>query len=127
LHDQVHIGTLLDVRAPSGQFIFVGDPKAPPVFITGGIGITPILSMLKAALAEQPERAAHLFYGVRNSQDHAFKTDLRQLAQALAGLALHILYADPTAQDVQGQDHDLPGFISLDLLKQTLPHGRHAF
>ena len=127
LHDQVRIGTLLDVRAPSGQFIFVDDPKAPPVFIAGGIGITPILSMLKAALADQPERTAHLFYGVRNSQDHAFKTDLRQLADVHPGLALHILYADPTAQDVQGQDHDLPGFISLDLLKQTLPHGRHAF
>ncbi len=97
------------------------------MFIAGGIGITPMLSMLKAALADQPERAAHLFYGVRNSQDHAFKADLRQLADTHPGLALHILYADPTQQDVQGQDYDLPGFITLDLLKQTLPHGRHAF
>lgn len=127
LHDKAQTGTLLDVRAPSGQFFFVADSDAPPVFIAGGIGITPMLSMLKAALADQPGRAAHLFYGVRNSQDHAFKTDLRQLADAHSGLALHVLYADPTPQDVQEQDFDLPGFITLDLLKQTLPHGRHAF
>ena len=127
LHDQAQTGTLLDVRAPSGQFFFVADPDAPPVFIAGGIGITPILSMLKAALADEQERAAHLFYGVRNGQDHAFKTDLRQFADTHSGLALHILYADPTPQDVQGPDYDLPGFITLDLLKQILPHGRHAF
>ena len=127
LHDQAQLGTRLDVRAPSGQFFFVADPDAPPVFIAGGIGITPMLSMLKSALADQPGRAAHLFYGVRNGQDHAFKADLRQLADAHSGLTLHTLYADPTQQDVQGGDYDLPGFISLDLLKQTLPHGRHAF
>ena len=127
LHDQAQIGTLVDVRAPSGQFVFAPDANAPPVFIAGGIGITPILSMLKAALADQPDRAAHLFYGVRNSRDHAFKAVLSQLAEGHPGLTLHILYADPVPEDVQGQDYDLPGFISLDLLKQTLPHGRHAF
>ena len=127
LHDQAQIGTLLEVRAPSGQFVFAPDANAPPVFIAGGIGITPILSMVKAALADKPDRAAHLFYGVRNSRDHAFKAVLSQLAELHPGLALHILYADPVPEDLQGQDYDLPGFISLDLLKQTLPHGRHAF
>ncbi len=127
LHDQAKIGTLVDVRAPSGQFVFPTDDSAPPVFIAGGIGITPILSMLKAALADQPDRAAHLFYGVRNSRDHAFNATLSQLAEGHPGLVLHILYADPAPEDALGRDYDLPGFINLDLLKQTLPHGRHAF
>lgn len=127
LHDQAQVGTILQVRAPSGQFVFAPDDSAPPVFIAGGIGITPILSMLKATLAEHPDRVAHLFYGVRNGQDHAFKTDLSQLAQARPAFDLHVLYADPAAGDVLGQDYDQRGFISLDLLKQTLPYGRHAF
>lgn len=83
--------------------------------------------MLKAALADEPESAAHWVYGVRNGQDHAFKTDLHQFADTHSGLALHILYADPIPQGVQGPDYDLPGFITLDLLQQILPHGRHAF
>jgi ferredoxin-NADP reductase len=127
LLDQAQVGTVLPVRAPSGQFVCSRDDSAPPVFIAGGIGITPILSMLKAALAEQPDLEAHLFYGVRNGQDHAFKGALGQLARAHPGFDLHVVYADPAAEDVLGQDYDQTGFISLDLLKQTLPHGRHAF
>lgn len=127
LHDQAQIGTILQVRAPSGQFVFAPNPSAPPVFIAGGIGITPILSMLKAALADQPDRAAHLFYGVRNGQEHAFKSVLRQLAATHPGFELHIVYSDPATGNVLGQDYDLRGRIGVDLLKQTLPHGRHAF
>lgn len=127
LHDQAQTGTILQVRAPSGQFVFASDPNAPPVFIAGGIGITPILSMLKAVLAERSNQAAHLFYGVRNGQDHAFRIVLSQLAKAHPGFDIHVLYSDPSTEDVIGQDYDLQGFINLDLLKQTLPHGRHAF
>ena len=127
LHDLAQPGEVLQVRAPSGQFVFAPDTNAPPVFIAGGIGITPILSMLKAALAEQPGRVVHLFYGVRNGQDHAFKPVLSQLAQAHPGFDLHVLYADPATSDVQGQDYDQAGFINVDLLKQSLPHSRHAF
>jgi hypothetical protein len=127
LHDHAQAGTILQVRAPSGQFVFAPDPNVPPVFIAGGIGITPILSMVKAALVDRPDQPAHLFYGVRNGQDHAFKTALNQLAQAHPGFDLHVLYSDPSREDVIGQDYDLQGFITLDLLKQTLPHGRHAF
>ena len=127
LHDKAEIGTVLQVRAPAGQFVFSPDADAPPVFIAGGIGITPILSMLKAALAEQPNLVAHLFYGVRGRQDHAFKDVLERLARAHPAFDLHRLYADPSEGDVLGQHYDHAGFISLDLLKQTLPHGRHAF
>lgn len=49
------------------------------------------------------------------------------MAQAHPGFDLHVVYADPLADDVLGQDYDQTGFISLDLLKRTLPHGRHAF
>ncbi len=127
LHDQAQVGTVLQIRAPSGQFVFTTDASAPPVFIAGGIGITPILSMLKGALAEQPDLEAHLYYGVRNGQDHAFKAVLEGLAQEHPGFNLHVVYADPEPGDVLGEDYDQSGFISLDLLKQTLPHGRHAF
>jgi ferredoxin-NADP reductase len=127
LHDQAQIGTIVQVRAPAGQFVFTPEPGAPPVFIAGGIGITPILSMLKAALAQEPGRVAHLFYGVHNGQDHAFRAVLSRLAAAHPGLALHLHYSNPAMEDVQGRDYEHAGFLSLDYLKQTLPYGRHAF
>jgi len=128
IHDHAPTGTILQVRAPAGQFILSPDAEPPPVFIAGGIGITPILSMLRTALVAMPKRRMHLFYGVRNGQDRAFKVGLEQLAQAhRPGFSLHVLYSDPAADDVKGQDYDLAGFITTELLKQTLPHGRHAF
>lgn len=127
LHDAAQIGAIVQVRAPSGQFVFTPDPNAPPVFIAGGCGITPILPMVRTALADQPDRAAHLYYGVHAGPDHAFKAVLEQLAQDHPGFDLHILYADPAPGDVQGRDYDQPGVVTLDLLRQTLPFGRHAF
>ncbi len=63
LHDHAQAGTILQVRTSSGQFFFAANSGAPPVFIAGGIGITAMLSMLKAALEQRPEQPAHLFYG----------------------------------------------------------------
>jgi len=83
--------------------------------------------LLLAVLSEQPSRLAHLYYGGRSGLDCAFKLGLRQLAMAHPGFDLHVLYADPGKGDEQGQDYDLPGYISVDLLKQALPHGHHAF
>ena len=127
LHDHGLPGTIVQVRAPAGQFTLSSDANPPPVFIAGGIGITPILTMLKAALAVHPNCAIHLFYGVRNGRDHAFKTVLGQMAQTHPGFRLHILYADSGTADMPGRDFDHAGFVSTDLLKQILPHGRHAF
>ena len=64
-HDQVEVGSVLKLRAPSGHF-YVDRSDAPVVLIGGGIGITPMLSMLTTCLRERPEREVWLFYGARN-------------------------------------------------------------
>ena len=54
-HDRVHEGDVLRVRAPAGQFVIDPDASVPAVLIAGGIGITPMMSMLRWCLAEQPD------------------------------------------------------------------------
>jgi uncharacterized protein len=76
----------------------------PAVFVAGGIGITPMMSMLRWCVAEQPERPVHLFYGVRSSADHAFKPVLEELARAHPTFRLHVVYSNPGQGDVLGQD-----------------------
>jgi len=69
------------VRAPAGHFhLDRGD--APVVLIAGGIGITPMLSMLNWSLAEQPGREIWLFYGVRQGRELVMKSHLEALASA---------------------------------------------
>jgi len=77
-HDHVAAGSLLQVRAPAGHFhIDRGD--APVVLIGGGIGITPMLSMLNWCLAEQPGRELWLFYGVRAGRELVMKAHIKAM------------------------------------------------
>ena len=59
-HDRVHEGDVLQVKAPSGHFFIDPDASVSAVFIAGGIGITPMMSMLRWCVTEQPERPVYL-------------------------------------------------------------------
>jgi len=61
LHDRVHEGNVLKARAPAGNFFIDSDAATPAVFIACGIGVTPIMSMLRYVIAEQPLRPVHLY------------------------------------------------------------------
>jgi ferredoxin-NADP reductase len=67
-HDHIQVGDQLQVRAPGGHF-HIDRSDAPVVLIGGGIGITPVLSMLNWCVAEQSGREVWLYYGVRNSSE----------------------------------------------------------
>jgi len=126
-HDRVHEADVLQVKAPSGHFFIDPDASVPAVFIAGGIGITPMMSMLRWCVAEQPERRVHLYYGVRCSSDHAFKPLLQDLAAAHPAFKLNVVYGNPGVDDVLARDYQHVGYIDLALLRRTLPHGRHQF
>jgi ferredoxin-NADP reductase len=125
--DRVQEGDVLKVKAPAGHFFIDPDASIPAVFIAGGIGITPMMSMLEWCIAEQPARALHLYYGVYNSSDHAFKEFLEALAGSHPNLQLHVVYGNPGPGDIQGRDYQHVGYINLELLRNSLTHGRHQF
>jgi ferredoxin-NADP reductase len=126
-HDRVRQGDVLQVKAPSGHFVIDTDASVPAVFIAGGIGITPLMSMLRWCVAEQHGRLLHLYYGVRSSGDHAFKRVLEDLAASHPALRLNVVYSSPGPENVLGRDYHHVGHIDLELLRRTLPHGRHKF
>lgn len=126
-HDQVQVGDVLQVKAPSGHFYIDPDPGVPAVLVAGGIGITPMMSMLRWCLTRQPERQVHLYYGLRQSKEHAFKSQLEELASGHPRFRLNVVYSRPAAEDVQGRDFQHTGHVDLALLQRTLPHGRHQF
>lgn len=126
-HDHVRLGDVLRVKAPSGHFFIDPDVSVPAVLIGGGIGITPMMSMLGWCLAEQPRRVLHLYYGLRNSEEHAYKAVLEAHAATHASLRLHIVYSRPGPMDELGRDFQHHGHVDVDLLRRTLPLGRHQF
>jgi ferredoxin-NADP reductase len=126
-HDHVHAASTLQVRAPSGHFHLDANGLTPVVLIAGGIGITPMMSMLRWCAQHQPQRAVHLYYGVRNSAEHAYKAVLEEMAARLPQLRLQVVYSKPLSDDRAGLDYQHQGRVDLALMKQTLPRGEHQF
>jgi ferredoxin-NADP reductase len=127
IHDSVRVGDILKLRAPAGQFVLDRTSDLPAVFIAGGVGVTPMISMISWSLAHHPKRPLHLFYGVGNCGDHAFKALLEGFAQSHSAFSLDVLYAAPGPEEVKGRDFQHAGFIDAALLKRVLPQGRHLF
>ena len=127
LHDAVGVGTRIQVKAPAGRFHLQAEAAVPLVLIAGGIGITPLLSILETVVRDDPGREVWLFYGVRNGTEHVRKARLEALAAAHPGVHLHVCYSAPTASDRPGIDFRHAGRIDVDLLRMTLRPARHAF
>jgi len=126
-HDHVQVGDVLQVKAPSGHFHIDAASMTSVVLIGGGLGITPMMSMLRWCLSRQPGRTVHLYYGLRNSREHAFKQTLAQIAGDHPQLHLHVVYSRPGPQDELGRDYQHTGHVNINLLRQQLPHGPHQF
>jgi ferredoxin-NADP reductase len=126
-HDHVHAGDTLQLRAPAGHFHLDTAALTPVVLLAGGIGITPMFSMLRWCAQHQPQRAVHLYFGVRNSAEHAYKALLEDMAAALPTFTLQVVYSNPLPEDTHTVDYQHKGYVNLDLLKTTLPHGPHQF
>ena len=123
-HDHIDVGSTLQVRAPAGHF-YIDRSNAPVVLIGGGVGITPMLSMLNWCLAEQPGREVWLFYGVRNKSELVMQAQLQALAAQHACFQLHVCLSNPLADDLgavlPGPSHFHHSRIDIALLRRLLP------
>ena len=92
INDTLHKGsylTLVGVPQSDGNFIMKALPKRP-VFIAGGVGITPIISMIRKLHREAPNTEATLLYFNRDAESIIFEQDLRVLEMQM-GLKLHLI------------------------------------
>jgi nitric oxide dioxygenase len=118
LHDQLHEGDVLDVFPPAGEFVLAEGSK-PVVLISGGVGITPTLAMLDAAL--QGQRPVHFIHFARNRAVHAFRDAIAARKAKHAQLQHFYVY------DEHAGEMDAPhatGRVSSEQLARWLPPSR---
>lgn len=93
VNQDLKVGDSLEVMAPSGTFGVDLNPNASKnyLFFAAGSGITPVLSMLKAHLAAEPNSTCKLFYVNKTAKSIIFKEELEQLRNTYFG-RLEIYY-----------------------------------
>ncbi|WP_343585431.1 NO-inducible flavohemoprotein [Herbaspirillum sp.] len=115
LHDEVREGSVVELFPPSGDFSLTSSDK-PLVLISGGVGITPMLTMLNAAL--QSGRAVHFIHAARDGGVHAFREYVDALAERHPQLRRFFCYE--RARDGDRQP-DATGLIDRELLQRWMP------
>ncbi|MFL8989428.1 pyridoxamine 5'-phosphate oxidase family protein [Pseudomonas sp. QLc11A] len=125
LHERIRVGDLLEARAPQGHFTVASHERRPLVLLAAGVGITPLLSMLREVvyqgLRTRRIRPTWFIQSSRTLADQPFRGELDRLLED-AGDAVRVvrLLSQPEAEAVQGADFDLSGRIDVALLKELL-------
>lgn len=114
LHDSLRVNDSIMLTAPAGDFV-LGDSERPLVLLTGGVGITPAISMLEPAL--KSGRSVQFIHAAINGAAHAFKDYVYALAEQYGNLSVSYCYSEPNAGDV----YDVEGFLSEDNLRALIP------
>ncbi|MFU2014313.1 NO-inducible flavohemoprotein [Peribacillus butanolivorans] len=126
LHRQLQVGDTLQFSAPAGDFE-LDNTDLPVVLISGGIGITPLLSMLNTIIEKQPQRQVTFIHATSNSQTHAFKEHLQQIANDHQHIKSFVVYAAPTEADRTSGHFDKEGYVGLDFLQSIVPSNEANF
>lgn len=127
LHDRFAQGSVLDAYAPNGSFFLNQNSARPIVLIAGGVGVTPLISMLSWLLATNARREIWLFYGVRNGAEHAMYDDLKVLAKTRANFKAVTFYSQPSHSCRKGIDYDVEGHVSVAVMKRLLKSSSYEF
>ena len=126
-HDRVAAGAKLRVGAPRGKFHLDQESDRPIVLLSGGVGLTPMISMMNTIVRSGSKRPVWFIHGVRNGREHAMGQHVRNLAEENDNIHAHIRYSGPDPNDVEGRDYDSPGRVDIPLLKQLLPFDDYEF
>ncbi|WP_321812644.1 MULTISPECIES: pyridoxamine 5'-phosphate oxidase family protein [unclassified Burkholderia] len=123
LHDHARAGMTLDAQMPRGRFTFdVASPR-PAVLVSAGIGITPMIAMLRRALAaDAPSRRVVFVHGARDTADRPFSAELTRIADADPRVSLHWFDSRP-----QRDGAARPGRVDIAQLKRILPFDDYDF
>ncbi|MDX8350830.1 pyridoxamine 5'-phosphate oxidase family protein [Cognatiyoonia sp. IB215182] len=117
MHDTVEVGDLIRARRPSGDFV-IPDDTSPLVLVSAGVGLTPMVSMLHAAISAGMPRPVWYVHGTRDGAHHALKSEVAALAAKHLNLKTQVHYTRPRPNDQIGVDYQIEGRMSAEGLVQ---------
>jgi uncharacterized protein len=125
-HDQMDVGDTVMALAPRGEFVLDRTSPRPVVLLSGGVGLTPMVSMLHD-LAETKDREVLFLHACENGEVHALPGEVLDLVRSNERLRTHFVYRNPTEQDRIAVKFDSEGVITKALLQTLLPLDDYDF
>lgn len=114
-HDEVDVHTILDVRAPTGNFYLDLTELNPVVLVAGGVGITPFLSMIETLNRQNSKREIWLFYALRDENDLIMLDHLKRISRKLENLTIHYFFEEIDGKSLSNYRHR--GFVSASIIR----------
>lgn len=131
LHDRIGVGDIIEARAPAGSFTIDAHERRPAVLLAGGVGITPLLAMLRHIVYEgvrrQRIRPTFLLHAARTSAERPFADELAALVEASFSAVKLVRVLSDTQDAQEGIDYDVAGRIDMALLTRLLPFNDYDF
>ncbi|HLR52916.1 MAG TPA: NO-inducible flavohemoprotein [Candidatus Avamphibacillus sp.] len=124
LHEQVKEGSILPISAPAGDFVLNQDDERPLVLISGGVGLTPMMSMLETTIKHHPNREVMFIHAARNGKVHAMEERVKEITEN-HNVTSYTIYDSPDEQD-EGS-YDKKGYIDQEWLASVLPSNNADF
>ncbi|MGH8152935.1 MAG: MOSC domain-containing protein [Rhodanobacteraceae bacterium] len=115
VRQHVRAGDTVEAAAPRGGFVLRGGQQAV-VLLSAGIGVTPVLAMLRALADTHATRPVRWIHCARSGAEHAFAREAQRLLGMLAQARRMIVYSRPRAADRPGVDYDASGRLTAERL-----------
>ncbi|MFB5265852.1 NO-inducible flavohemoprotein [Paenibacillus enshidis] len=93
LHTQVNEGDTVEVSPPAGEFVLDTTKTTPVAFISGGVGITPMMSMFETVANLTPDRPTVFLHAARNEELAAFQGDIEEKAAGMSNVKYNTFYS----------------------------------
>ncbi len=116
LHEQAKPGMLLRVSGPGGKFTFTGEEASGIVLIGAGVGITPLMSVIRYLADRKWAGPIDLVYSAQKEGEIIFREELCSLRRTLPKLRTTITLTQETGADWKGER----GRISGELLQRSV-------
>jgi len=127
LHEQIAEGDTLHLSAPAGDFVLDTADHRPVVLLSGGVGLTPMVSMLNTLAGQYPERAVTFIHAAQDGGAHALRQQVESIAQGSANVTVQYCYERPTDADREAQQYHREGRIELTWLQSVLANRDAAY
>jgi nitric oxide dioxygenase len=121
LHDNVLPGSILEVAPPTGDFFLREDSGRPIVLLSGGVGLTPMVSIFETIVASDSSTGVHYVHAAQNGRVHAMGDHVRSLKGEKPNFNTAFFYREPHEEDLKGEHYDHEGYVTVDWLSGNTP------